>query len=111
MPIVVTNTGHRVDCDAAIPGERFPVLHIYTNKITPIEAYQIFGEEGALDEITVIDEESEVITNEDGESEIVNNEITKVYHGYTELFSVQKSSLIKNDKEILIWLQRPVEVV
>lgn len=91
MQIVTTNTGRTIKCDLVVRGSQFAVLHIYTHTITPVEAYQIFGEP----------EETKVLrVSEEGFDD-------RVYTGFTEVYSVQKGGLISGPGEILIWLQRP----
>lgn len=91
---IITNKDKKIECDLVVRGNQYAVLHIYTHSITPIEAYQIFGDP----------EETKVLkTIEFDGSE-------KVYHGFTDIYSVQKARLITGDGEILIWLQQPMDV-
>jgi len=91
MQILTTNKGRTIECDLVVRGRQYAVLHIYTHTITPVEAYQIFGNP---------DEAKKLIVTEEGQE-------TKTYTGFTEIYSVQKGGLITGPDEILIWLQRP----
>lgn len=91
--IIKTATGKEIECDSVVQGAQFSgTIHIHTHSITPVEAYQIFGNS----------EETVVLTAEkDGEE-------PKEYEGYTDIYSVQKSPFYAQYKnEILIWLNRP----
>lgn len=109
---LITAKGTEIMCDAVVKGAQYPVLHIYTNEITPIQAYQIFGDPEATKTLTAISIEYE--QNPDfvpggDQEEYLPVEVTKVYHDFTEIYSVQKSTLIPGDNEIMIWLQRPID--
>lgn len=94
MQILTTNKGREIECDLVIHGRQYAVLHIYTHTITPVEAYQIFGDPEEAKKLTVTEE------TEEGQK-------IKTYTGFTEVYSVQKGGLITGPDEILIWLQRP----
>ena len=91
MQILTTNNGRQIECELVVRGRQYTVLHIYTHAITPVEAYQIFGDP---------EETKELIVTEEGQG-------TRTYSDFTEVYSVQKGGLITGPDEILIWLQRP----
>ena len=79
----------------------FPAqIHIFPSGITISDIYRIFDDPEATAVITVEEE------NEDTGAGEKNTE-AKVYRGYTELFSVQKSMYHPEEKEYMIWLQQP----
>lgn len=91
--IIKTAKGKTIECDSVVQGQQFSgTIHINTHSITPIEAYQIFGDP----------EETEVlIAEKEGEE-------PREFKGYTDIYSVQKSPFyIQYPNEILIWLNRP----
>lgn len=109
MVLLKLATGVEIECDAVIQGRQYPVLHIYTNKITPVKAYQIFGDSEGTTEIKIYEDGYDYVVDEQGNQ--IRKLVTKerVFTGYTEIYSVQKASLYtENEGEILIWLQRPM---
>lgn len=91
MVTIHTAVGREIECDLVIRSVQYTAVSVYTHSITPIQAYQIFGNP----------EESSVLTvTEEGKD-------TRVYRGFTEIFSVQKDGLIVGENEILIILMRP----
>lgn len=89
---IITATGKRIECDSVIQGQQFSgTIHIHTHAITPIEAYQIFGDR----------KETAILTTEkDGEE-------PREFKGYTEIYSVQKSPFyLQHPEEILVWLNK-----
>lgn len=93
MVRLITNTGVEVLCDSVTKAASYPVLYINTNMITPIQAYQIFGDEEAVKILRVIDA--------DGQE--------RIYHNYSDLYSVQKSIFYPKEGEIAIWLNYKME--
>lgn len=88
--ILKTATEKEIECDSVVVGQQFSnCMHIHTHSITPIEAYQIFGDPN----------ESSLLT-------VIKDDETKVYKYYTEVYSVQKSPFYKDENEILIWLNQ-----
>ncbi len=75
-------------------------IHIYPAKLGLAEIYQLFDDPEALQTITV---EAEVVDPATGEKHTK----TTVQKGYTELFSIQRSMYHPDEKEFMIWLQRP----
>lgn len=90
---VVTAKNREIICDLVVRASQYAVLHIYTHSITPIEAYQIFDNP---------EETSTLYVYEDGKD-------TRIYRGFTDIYSVQKGGMITGPGEILIWLQHPSE--
>ena len=90
---IKTASGKEIECDSVVQGAQFSgTIHIHTHSITPIEAYQIFGDSN---------ETAILIAQKDGKE-------PKTYEGYTDMYSVQKSPFYAQFKnEILIWLNRP----
>lgn len=70
-----------------------PQLHIYPVNMSIGEIYSVFDDPEATETITVESDTGE----------------TKTYQNYTELFSVQRSPYHPEEKEYLVWLQRPYE--
>lgn len=91
--IIKTATGKEIECDSVVQGQQFSgTMHIHTHSISPIEAYQIFGDP---------EETAVLIAEKEGEE-------PKEYIGFTDIYSVQKSPFYTHFKnEILIWLNRP----
>ena len=90
--IIKTATGKEIECDSVVQGQQFSsTLHIHTHAITPIEAYQIFGDQMETTVLIVEAEGSE----------------PRRFDGYTDIYSVQKSPFYQNFKnEILMWLNK-----
>lgn len=91
--IVKTAKGKEIECDSVVQGAQFSgTIHIHTHSITPVEAYQIFGDP---------EETAVLIAEKEGEE-------PKQYEGFTDIYSVQKSPFYTHfNNEILIWLNRP----
>ena len=131
MNIVMLKDGTEIEADSVAKGVSFPVLHIHTHAITPVQAFEIFTPENTQ-EITVYDwvysrvysfdsketyyertgQESFEITqdtevNPDKQYFVKIQQEPIVYHDFTELYAVQKSPLV--DGDILVWLQRPMQ--
>lgn len=136
MYIIKTKNAEPFEADIVARASQFPVLHIHTHDITPINAYEIFEDEENAQTITseewmynpydgdefvegVIyyeyDHEKGFYPTEDTEKDPKKSYYalelfkTVVYEGYTEIYSVQKSHINEHPNEILIWLQRPSE--
>lgn len=109
MVLVRTAKGIDVEATMVVRGSQYPVLHIYTHTITPVQAYQIFGDPENTKELTVIEDVPASRVNQDGKTEYYMEQVTRVFHDFTEVYSVQKSPLGQGTSDILIWLQRPVE--
>ena len=112
MTTVRLKNGTEIEADSVIRGSQYPVLHIYTHSINMVQATEIFSDTEACREITVITEtvQQHLETTENGDhmvSEPVTTE--KVYHDFTQLYSVQRATLLQTPEgtEILVWLQRP----
>lgn len=90
--IIKTATGKEIECDSVVQGQQFSSsIHIHTHSITPVEAYQIFGDP----------EETSILIA------LKENVEPKEYVGFTDIYSVQKSPFFPNFKnEILIWLNK-----
>ena len=131
MYIVKLKDDTEIEADSVAKGVSFPVLHIHTHAITPVQAFEIFTPENTQ-EITVLDwyylrvdsldggetyyertgQESFEVTldtemNPEKQYFIKVAKEPAVYHDFTELYAVQKSPLVEGD--ILIWLQRPMQ--
>lgn len=91
--IIKTSKGKNIECDSVVQGQQFSgSIHIHTHSITPIEAYQIFGNP---------DETETLVAVQEGEE-------PRTFKGFTDIYSVQKSPFYaQNPNEILIWLNRP----
>ena len=87
MELLTTAGGHKIACDAIVPGRAAPYLHIHTAALSFAESAAIFSDPA----------ETAVLTVEKDETETE-------YRGYTVLYSVQVSPFIAGD--ILIWLNR-----
>lgn len=88
MLSIVTAKGIRVECDVITRGHAYDVLHIYTDAISPVQAYQIFGDPEQTVVLTVYEDDA----------------IRDVYYNFTDIYSVQKSALVDGENELLIWL-------
>ena len=98
MVTLKTALGLEIECTNVIKLAQHSALHVYTGSLTPIQAYEIFGNPEHTNEITV----TEIIPGQFTEdNEPVTK--TKIYRHYTDIYSVQKSPI---PNEILIWLQR-----
>ena len=113
---LTTNKGKTIECDLVVRGSQYEVLHIYTHSITPVKAYQIFGDPEECERITTREEKTvkvEEEVEENGETVKKTKDATavdeRVYTGFTEVYSVQKPPLMATEdkNEILIWLQKP----
>lgn len=109
MVTLKTGLGDIVECDYAVLGKVFPYLSIYTHSITPIEAYQIFDKEGALDRIEVT-EEVPVTKDPEKPDEVTMEPTTTVYTDFVEVEGVQKSPYLGTDNanEIIIRLRKNI---
>jgi hypothetical protein len=79
-----------------------PQIHIYPVELGPSDIYRLFDNPDLTQNITV---EMDARNAETGEPE----RVTVEYHGFTELFSVQRSTYHPEKKEYMVWLQRPTE--
>lgn len=93
MLTVKTNTNKMISADLVLYSKQYNIIHIYTKYISPVEAYQIFGDENETKVLRVLEEGKK----------------TKVYRNFTDIYSVQKSSWYPDEHEILIWLQKVEE--
>ena len=118
MILLTTNKGKKIECDIVTKGSQYEVLHIYTHAITPVKAYQIFGNPAECEKLTTREEKTVKISKmveKDGEMVEQIEDATavdeRVYTGFTEVYSVQKPpvAFVDNKDEILIWLQKPKE--
>ena len=137
MYVVKTKNADPFEADVVTEGSRFPVLHIYTNNVTPIQAYQIFLEKENSEEILVEEYNYYAATSDSFEKDLVYYEHDNIndkyfltedetkdpnktyyvkkldntveYHDFTEIYAVQKAYVINKTNEILIWLQRPTK--
>ena len=112
MTTVRLKNGTEIEADSVIRGSQYPVLHIYTHSINMIQATEIFSDSDACREITVIFETMQQSLKEtDHGDELVTEPVRteKVYHDFTQLYAVQKATLLQTPEgtEILVWLQRP----
>ena len=116
MIILTTNKGKEIECDLVIRGSQHDVLHIYTHTITPVKAYQIFGDPEECEKLTTREEKTvkvEEEVEENGETVKKKKDAIavdeRVYTGFTEVYSVQKPPIRATDDkdQILIWLQKP----
>lgn len=116
MILLITNKGKEIECEAVTKGSQYEVLHIYTHAITPVEAYQIFGDPEETETLTTRERKVVKVVEEvekDGKTVEETKDATtieeKQYKGFTEVYSVQKPPFFQyEDKnEILIWLQKP----
>ena len=94
--------GNTIDVSRVIKGGMLDYLHIYTNSITPVEIYALFDDNS---------EETKMMTVHEKTEDAEDKEITHIYRGYTELYSVQKPFLTSPEGTWMIWMQRPMEVV
>ena len=135
MYIVKTKKAEPFEADMVAKGAQFPVLHIYTHNITPINAYEIFGDEENCELITADEYVYYAFIGDAFEDDVEYYEYdpvigyyltadadkdpnknyflkefigTKSFTGYIEIFAVQKSTINDIPNEILIWLQRPM---
>ena len=109
MALLKTANNTIIQCEAVIRGNQYPVLHIYTHDITPVQAYQIFGDPEITETLVVTEERVIPVKMEDGTTITQITTVDKTYTGFTEVFSVQKAALYQQPGEILIWLQKPAE--
>lgn len=91
MTKVRLNNGTEIEATVALYAEQFRLIHIYTDKLSMVQACELFDNP----------ENTAVITVER------DDETREVYKGYTELYSVQKGKALGGDGMILIWLQPP----
>ena len=113
MGIVRLKNGTEFEADSVVRGTLYPVLHIYTHSINMTRATEIFSDPESCREITYCFQEvqKQVIETENGNNIVdVLTDVEKVYHNFTQLYSVQISQLMQTPEgnEILIWLQRPM---
>lgn len=105
---ITTATGRVIDCDAVTLGRAYPVLHIHTHALSRVESTQIFDDPL---ETAVLTETRDVLVDvelEGGATERRPAQETRVYRGWTDLHSVERSPFV--DGALLIWLNRPPEL-
>ena len=92
MIVIKTIKGREIECDLVIRSVQYNALSIYTHAITPVEAFQIFEDpsESAVLEV-----------REDGKDD-------RIYHNFTDVYSVSRDGLITGPDEIMIVLKRPL---
>lgn len=93
MITITTKKGIVIACDAVTPGAQYPVLHIHTHALSGADAFSIFSDPEQTEELT----ETRAV---DGKEE------TRVFTGFTALYSVGKSPFISG--ALLIWLNRTI---
>ena len=91
-------------------GLQYAILHIYTDQLTPAEAFEIFDNRPeATKELTYTETISTTATGEDGEVTTREVQRTTVYNRFTEMTAVNKSSYGGAKNAIMIRLQRPFD--
>ena len=101
MYILSKNNDEKIECRLVAKGQMDNMLQIFTNKLTPIQAYTFFDDPEMMETITIekFDDETKEI------------EETHIMKGFTEIFAVQKPMIFTDDKTmIMIVLRRNTEV-
>ena len=96
---VIMAGGRELEAYLVIKGGMMDYLHIYVNTLPITEIYDLFSNPEETAVITVI------YTDEKGA------EARNTYHGYTELYSVQKPFLKSPEGTKMVWLKRPTEIL
>ena len=99
MEKLLTKSKKSLDCYRILRAGVTDALLIYTNKLTPEEAFSFFGDSDDISEL-VIDTYHDVT----GEKQM-----SRIMRGYTNLFSVQKPIDILDEKMLLIMLLKPTK--
>ena len=90
-----------IECKLAAKGPMDNMLKIFTNKLTPIQAYTFFDDSENMERITIskLDDDTKEV------------EETHIMKGFTEIFAVQKPLIFTDDKDmIMIVLRKNLEV-
>lgn len=91
----------QIECKLAAKGPMDNMLQIFTNKLTPIQAYTFFDDSENMERITIskLDDDTKEV------------EETHIMKGFTEIFAVQKPLIFTDDKDmIMIVLRKNLEV-
>lgn len=101
MFILSKSNEEKIKCRLVAKGPMDDMFRIYTNQLTPIQAYTFFDNPEDMEKITI-----NKINDDTQELEEVH-----IMKGYTEVFAVQKpSAFIEDKKMILIVLRKNTEV-
>lgn len=87
--ILITNTGREIECTNIVKAPGFPVLHIYTEQLSPSEAFEIFQNTNETIKMIAVDD----------------NGIRRVYRNYVILNSVAPTSIMTGKPGLLIWME------
>lgn len=91
-------------------GLQYAILHIYTNELTPAEAFEIFDNRPeATKELTYTETVSTTTTGEDGKPTTREEQRTTVFNRFTEMTAVNKSRYGGVENAIMIRMQRPFD--
>ena len=100
MYILSKSNEEQLECRLAAKGPMDNMLQIYTNKLTPIQAYTFFDDPKTMETITI----------KKFEDETKEVEEVHVMKGFTEVFAVQKPFIFTEDKDmIMIVLRKNME--
>ena len=91
MTTVLLNNGIEIETEVVVCSEKFESIQIYTNKLSMAEACKLFDNS---------ENTKKILISKDDEAQ-------RIYTGFTELYSVQKSYAFENKEIIMIWLQPP----
>ncbi len=101
MYIVSKSTNEQIECRLVAKGPMDNMLQIYTNELTPIQAYTFFDDAENMERLTITklnDDTKEV-------------EETHIMKGFNEIFAVQKPLIFMDDKKmVMIVLRKNIEV-
>jgi len=109
MATLKMNDGKEIDVLHVGRGMQYAILHIYTDAITPAEAFEIFDNRPeATKEMTVTETRHTQV--QDG-NEIVEKDIEDitVYSRFTEMTAVNKTRYGGDTNCIMIRMQRPFD--
>lgn len=91
---IITKTGKIIEANAFIEDPSIVSIYIFTNKLTHLEAYQLFSNKEESVELKVVMEEN----NKDP--------IFTVFKHYTDLYGIRKSPIGADTAVIQIWLKK-----
>lgn len=97
MLTLTTKNGNSLECKAII--KETNSIQIYTDKLTPEEAFKFFGNSEEISELTSV-----WVNDKTGEEDEI-----RILKRYTVIFQVLKYTSDASDNTIMVWLQKPIE--
>lgn len=109
MAVLKMNDGRELNVLHVGRGMQYAILHIYTNSITPSEAFAIFDNRPEATKEMTVTETRHTQVQEDDKIVDQDVEVVTTYTRFTEMTAVQKTTYGGGESCIMIRLQRPFD--